>query len=124
MVVEKHKEPLMQLMVLCKLGPSAPEVHLALPIVVHFHLIWCPASILFMKDRFTKLAPIHELGELQQDALLLTALSASDAKEGIDLGRRRRSIAGSNTRAWSSSSRYLGFVLAPQGAARAPFCRY
>jgi hypothetical protein len=33
MVVKKHEEPLMQLMVLCKLGPSAPEVHLALLVV-------------------------------------------------------------------------------------------
>jgi hypothetical protein len=51
-------------------------------------------------------------------------LSNNDAEEGIDLGRRRRrrrSIARSNTRAWSSSSRHLGFVPAPQGAARVPF---
>jgi hypothetical protein len=41
-------------------------------------------------------------------------LSAGDAEEGIDLGRRRRrSIARSNARAWSSSSRYLGFVFTP-----------
>jgi hypothetical protein len=68
-----------------------------------------------MEDRFTKLAPIHELGELQQNTLLLTALSTSDAEEGIDFGRRRRCIARSSARAGSSSSRYLGLFLLPKG---------
>jgi hypothetical protein len=81
----------MQFVVLCKLGPSAPEVHLAAPIILHLHLIWRSASRLFVEDRFTKLVPIHELGELQRNALLLTAWSTSDAEERkIDLGRRRR----------------------------------
>jgi hypothetical protein len=67
---------------------------------------------------------IHKLGKLQRNALLLTALSTSDAEEIIDLDRRRRrGIARSSARAWSSSSRYLGLVFAPQGAARAPLCR-
>jgi hypothetical protein len=79
MVVEEYEEPLMQLVVLCKLGPSAPKVHLATPIIVHLHLIWCSTSRLFMEDRFMKLAPIHELGEPQRNTLLLTALSTSDA---------------------------------------------
>jgi hypothetical protein len=90
MVVEEHEEPLMQLMVLCKLGPSAPEVHLAASIVVHLNLIWRSASRLFVEDRFTKLASIHELSELQRNTLLLTTLSTSDAEKGIDLDRRRR----------------------------------
>jgi hypothetical protein len=120
MVVEEHEEPLMQLMVLCKLGPSAPKVHLTAPIIVHLHLIWCSASRLFTEDRFTKLAPIHELGELQRNTLLLTTLSTSDAEERIDLGiRRRRGIARSGARAWGSSSGYLGLIFTPQGAARA-----
>jgi hypothetical protein len=116
MAVKKHEEPLMQLVVLCKLGPSTPEVNLATPIVVHLHLIWRSASRLFAENRLTKLASIHELGELQRNALLYTALRTSDAEEGIDLGRRRISIARSDARAWSSSSRYLGLVFAPQGA--------
>jgi hypothetical protein len=126
MVVKEHEEPLMQLVVLCKLGPSAPEVHLATPIIVHLHFIWSSASRMFVEDSFPKLAPIHELGELQRNTLLLTALSTSDAEERVDLGRRRRrrgGIARSSARAWSSSSRYLGLVFAPQGAARAPLCR-
>jgi hypothetical protein len=45
--------------------------------------------------------------------MLLTALSTSDAEERIDLGRRRRrGIARSSARAWSSS-RYLGLVFTP-----------
>jgi hypothetical protein len=81
MVVEEHEEALMQLVVLCKLRPSAPKVHLAAPIIVHLHLVWCSASRLFVEDRFMKLAPIHELGELQQNTLLLTSLSTSDEEK-------------------------------------------
>jgi hypothetical protein len=90
MVVEEHEEPLVQLVVLCKPGPSAPEVHLAAPIIVHLNLIWRSASRLFADYRFTKLASIHEFGELQRNTLLLMALSTSDAEERINLGRRRR----------------------------------
>jgi hypothetical protein len=79
---------------------------------------------LFAENHLAKLVPIHELGELQRNTLLLTALSTNDAENGIDLGRRRRrSIARSSSRAWSSSIRYLGLVFAPQGVARAPLCR-
>jgi hypothetical protein len=124
MVVEEHEEPLMQLMILCKLGPSAPQVHLAASIIVHLHLLWCSTSRLFVEDRFMKLAPIHELGELQRNTLLLMALSTSNAEERIDLGsRRRRGIVRSSARAWSSSRRYLGLIFTPQGAARAPLRR-
>jgi hypothetical protein len=38
-----------------------------------------------------KLPPIHEIGKFQRHPLNLTALSAGDA-EGVNLGRRRRSI--------------------------------
>jgi hypothetical protein len=116
MVVEKHEEPLMQLMVLYKLGPSAPEVHLAPPIIVHIHFVGSSSPRFFVADCFTKLTPIHELGEFQRNMLYLTALSTGDAEEGIDLGRRRRrrSIAWSSARTWKSS-RYLGFVLLPTG---------
>jgi hypothetical protein len=56
--------------------------------------------------------------------MYLTTLSAGDAEEGIDLGRRRRRcIARSNARAWSSSSRYLGFVFTPHRAAEMPLHR-
>jgi hypothetical protein len=126
MVVEEHEESLIQLVVLCKLGPSAPKEHLAAPIIVHFNLIWHSASRLFAQDRFPKLTSIHELGKLQRNMLLLTALSTSDAEERIDLDRRRRRRRGimqSCARAWSSSNRYLGLVFTPQGAARAPLCR-
>jgi hypothetical protein len=30
MIVEQHKEALMQIMILCKTGPAAPEVHLTI----------------------------------------------------------------------------------------------
>jgi hypothetical protein len=117
MVVEKHEETLMQLMIFCKLGPSTPEVHLALPIVVHLHFIGSASPRLFTEDCFMKLTPNHELGEFQRNMLYLMALSAGDAEEGVDFGRSgRRNI----TR---SSSKYLGFVLTPHMATRTPLYR-
>jgi hypothetical protein len=96
-VVEKHEKPLMQVMVLRKLGPSAFEVHLAAPIIVHLHLIWSSASRLFAENCFTKLTPIHELGEFQRKTLYLTALSASDIEERKSVDRsRRRGVVGSS----------------------------
>jgi hypothetical protein len=38
-VVEDHEETLMQFMILCKLGPATPEVHLATTIILHLHFI-------------------------------------------------------------------------------------
>jgi hypothetical protein len=72
---------LMQLVVFCILGPTAPKVHLAAPIIVHFNLIWRSASRLFTQDRFLKFTSIHELGKLQRNALLLMALSTSNAEK-------------------------------------------
>jgi hypothetical protein len=119
------KKPLMEVMVFRKPGPSAPEVHLAASIIVHLHLVGSSSPRLFAKNCFTKLAPIHELGEFEQNTLYLTTLSAGDAEKGIDPGRRRRSITRRNARAWSSSSssRYLGFVFTPHRAAGTPLHR-
>jgi hypothetical protein len=77
---------------------------------------------LFAENCFTKLTPIHELGEFQRHTLNFTALSFDDAEEGVDLGRRRRSIVQSSARTWSSR-RYLGLVFTPHRAAKAPFHR-
>jgi hypothetical protein len=124
MIVEEHEEPLMQLVVLYKLGPSAPEVHLTASIIVHLHFIWSSSSRLFAEDHFPELAPVHELGEFQRNTLLLTALSISDIEERINLDRRRRrGVARSSAGSWGNSSRCLGLVLTSQGAARAPLCR-
>jgi hypothetical protein len=123
-VVEKHEKPLMQVMVLRKLGPAAPEVHLAAPIIVHFHFIGSSSSRLLKENYFTKLTPIHELGEFQRNTLYFMALSASDTEERESLDRsRRRGIAGSSTGTWSGSSRYLGPIFAPHRAARVPLHR-
>jgi hypothetical protein len=98
MVVEKHKKPLMEVMVLRKLGPAAPEVHLAASIIVHFHFVGSPSPRLFTENCFMKLTPIHELGEFQRNTLYLTALSAGDTEERKSLDRsRRRGVA------WSSA---------------------
>jgi hypothetical protein len=39
MVVEDHKETLVEVMVFCKLRPAALEVHLAVPIILDLHFI-------------------------------------------------------------------------------------
>jgi hypothetical protein len=123
-VVEEHEKPLVEVMIFRKLGPATPEVHLAASIIPHLYFIESSSPRMFTKNCFTKLTPIHELGEFQQYTLNLTALSAGDAEEGVNLGRRRRrSTMRSGARTWRSS-RYLGFVLTPHRAARAPFHRY
>jgi hypothetical protein len=64
MVVEEHKKALMQVMILCKLGPAAPEVHLTLAIIVYLHLVWRSSTRFFSEDGFTELALVHELSKL------------------------------------------------------------
>jgi hypothetical protein len=90
MVVEDHEETLMEVMVSCKLRPAALEVHLAVPVIPDLHFIGSSSPRVFMKNRFSQLLPIHELGKLQRHPLNLAALSASDAEEGVYPGRRRR----------------------------------
>jgi hypothetical protein len=123
-VVEEHEKPLVEVMIFYKLGPATPEIHLAASIIPNLHFIGSSSPRLLAKDRFTKLAPIHELGEFQRHTLNLTTLSANDAKEGKSLGRRRRrSIMQNSARTWSSNI-YLGIVFTPHRAARMPFHRY
>jgi hypothetical protein len=90
MVVEEHEKTLMQFVILCKLGPAAPEVHLATAVIVHLHFIWSSSTRFFMEDSFTELAPVHESSKLQRNTLLLTALSTSDNKKREEIDRRRR----------------------------------
>jgi hypothetical protein len=88
-VIEDHEKPLVEVMIFHKLGPDTPEVHLAASIIPYLHFIGS-SSRMFAKNCFTKLLPIHELGKFQRHPLNLTALSLSDAEEGVNLGRRRR----------------------------------
>jgi hypothetical protein len=124
MVVEDHEEPLVEVMIFRNLGPATLEVHLAISIIPYLRLIGSSSSRVFVKNCFTKFPPIHEIGKFQWHTLNLTALGAGDAEEGVNLGRRRRrSIMRRSVGTWCSS-RYLGFVLTPHRAARAPFHRY
>jgi hypothetical protein len=78
---------------------------------------------MFAKNCFTQLPPIHEIGKFQRHPLNLTALSAGNAEEGVNLERRRRrSIMRRSAGTWCS--RYLGLVLTPHRAPRVPFHRY
>jgi hypothetical protein len=121
MVMEEHEKTLMRVMVLCKLGLVAPEVHLTTAIVVHLHFIWSSSSRFFMEDSLSKLAPVHELSKFQRNTLLLTALSTSDNKKGESFDmRRRRGIARSSTCILGNRERWLGLVLTSQGAAGTP----
>jgi hypothetical protein len=63
MVVEDHEVPLVEVMILRKLGPTTPEVHLAASIVPYLHFVGSPSSRMFVKNCFTQLPPIHKLGK-------------------------------------------------------------
>jgi hypothetical protein len=121
MVVKEHEKPLMQLVVLCKLGPAAPEVHFTMAIVVHLHFIRSSSSRFFAEDSLSKLSPVHELSKFQRNTLLLTALSTSDNEEGESFNRRRRrrGIARSSACTLGNNERWLGLVLTTQGASGA-----
>jgi hypothetical protein len=123
MVIEDHEKPLVEVVVFLKLGPGTPEVHLAVSVLPHLYLIGSSSYRVFAKNCFTKFPPIHEISKFQQHLLNLAALSASDAEEGINFGRRRRSIMQRSARTWCSSKN-LGLVLTPHRAARAPFHRH
>jgi hypothetical protein len=123
-VVKDHEKTLMQIMILGKLGPAAPEVHLATTIIIHLHFIWRSFSRLFTQDGLTEFAPIHKISELERNTLLLVALSTSNDKEGENIDRRRRrSIARSSARIHNLTSSRRGrfrFILSPQWAAGVP----
>jgi hypothetical protein len=126
MVVKEHEKPLMQLVVLRKLWPAAPEVYLTMAIVVHLHFIWSSSSRFFAEDSLSKLAPVHELSKFQRNALLLTALITSNNEEGESFDRRRRrGVARSSACTLGNRERRLGLVLTSQGAVGAPLhgCR-
>jgi hypothetical protein len=89
-VVEGHEETLMEVMVFCKLRPATLEVHLTVFVIPDLHFVGSSSSRVFVKNCFSQLLSIHELGELQWYPLNLTALDAGDAKEGVHFGRRRR----------------------------------
>jgi hypothetical protein len=123
LVVKDHEETLMEVMVFCKLGPTALEVHLAVPVIPNFHFIGSSSPRVFAKNCFLQFSSIHKLGKLQRHPLNLMTLSADDAEEGVYLGRRRRrNIMWRST--WTlSSSRNLGLDLASHRAARVPLNR-
>jgi hypothetical protein len=79
--VESHEEALVKVMVFCKLRPATLEVLLAVAIVPNLHFVWSPSAILFAKNRFSQFSPIHELGEIQRQALNLAALRHGNAEE-------------------------------------------
>jgi hypothetical protein len=123
MVLEDHEETLMEVMVFCKLRLATLEVHLAITVIPDLYFIGSSSSRVFVKNCFSQLSPIHEIGKLQRHPLNVAALSAGDAEEGVYPGRRRRrSIMWQSGWTWSSS-RHLGLVPASQRAARAPLNR-
>jgi hypothetical protein len=86
MVVEDHKETLVEVMIFYKLRLAALEVHLVGPVIPDLQFIGSSSPRVFMKNCFPQLSPIHELGKLQRHPLNLAALSASDAEEGVHFG--------------------------------------
>jgi hypothetical protein len=90
MVIEEHEKALMQVMILCKLGPTAPKEHLVTTVIIYFHLVWSFSTRFFTKDGFMELTPVHELSKLQRNTLLLMSLSTSDNEKREQIDRRRR----------------------------------
>jgi hypothetical protein len=107
-----------EVMIFCKLGESTSRrIHHTTPPLHREFLLHN------VREELLHEAPAHELGKFQRNTLNFTTLSACDAEEGENLGRRRRSIMQSSARTWSSI-RYIGLVFTPHRAARAPFHRY
>jgi hypothetical protein len=79
--VESHKETLMEVMVLCKLRPSAIEVLFTGAIVPDFHFVGSSSPRVPTKNSFPQFLPIHELGKIQRETLNFMALWAGDAEE-------------------------------------------
>jgi hypothetical protein len=52
MIVEGHKETLVEVMVFCKLRPAALEVHLIGPIIPDLHFIGSSSPRVLTKNRF------------------------------------------------------------------------
>jgi hypothetical protein len=51
-VVEDHEEPLVEVMIFCKLRPATPKVHLAVSIVPDLYFIGSSSSRVFAKNCF------------------------------------------------------------------------
>jgi hypothetical protein len=111
--VESHEEALMNVVVFCKSRPVAPEVLLAVAVIPHLHFIWDTTARLLAKNSLSQFATIHKIGEIQWQALNLTALRHCNAEKGENLRRRSRRR---SSRTWSSAS-HLRLVLATRWAA-------
>jgi hypothetical protein len=53
MEIKGHEEPLMEVMILCKLRPAALEELFTDAIVPHLHFIWGSATRVFTENCFT-----------------------------------------------------------------------
>jgi hypothetical protein len=65
MEVKSHKKALTEIVIFRKLRPTALEELLTSAVVPNLHFIWSSSPRVFMKNRFSQLSPIHELGEFQ-----------------------------------------------------------
>jgi hypothetical protein len=86
MEVECHDETLVDVVILSELRPASSEILLAVAIVSHLHLIGDATARLLTKNRFAQFAAIHELREIQRQALNFTALRHGNAKKREDTG--------------------------------------
>jgi hypothetical protein len=107
---------LVEIMVFCKLWPATLEILLAVAIIPNLHLVWSPSTRLFTKNRFSQFSSIHELGEIQRQALNLMALRHGNAEERKYSSRSRGSNRRRSAWTWGGTS-HLGFVLATRWAA-------
>jgi hypothetical protein len=81
-IVEQQDPSLVKIVVASEARPTALEEHITFTIIVNFQFIrWAVAGD-FSEDSFMKLATIHEFSKFQRETLSLTALGASESKEG------------------------------------------
>jgi hypothetical protein len=64
MEVEGHEETSLDVVIIHKLRLAALEVLFTSTIIPDFHLVGSSSPRVFMKNCFTQLSPIHELGKL------------------------------------------------------------
>jgi hypothetical protein len=64
--VKGHEKALMEVVILRKLRPAALEVLLTGAIMPNLHFIGSSSPRVLTKNHFSKLSPIHELGEFQR----------------------------------------------------------
>jgi hypothetical protein len=66
MEVKSHKKALMEIVIFSKIRPAALEELLSSAVIPNLHFIGSSSPGVLMKNRFSQLLPVHELGKFQR----------------------------------------------------------